>query len=713
MNLLRDGRNGALGLLVWLGAGMAALAGIDAQSMPFSNNFDYVAGTTVQSLTNSGWDASSSSVQVQTNVVCVDTSSVVLPQNTVLTNWVAGVMTNVWTDFHVQMEAHNEANEVAASSNAVIQVGLDRTGYLQVYDKQSGWLTLSNTVRGAVVTAYTNGQWGRVTLFQNYATQQCAVFLDGVLIKERLPFGTNVTACSSFRVESGNASSSYFDNFSMTRAIPAGLPDAQEIDDFGYLAPTLNVGPGQAYTTIQSAINAALDRYVIHVTNGSYTENVTINHALGGITGGVFTINGSLAVASGLSIYSRVGFTSGDLSVSNGSVFSVTGSLTASNTVTCTGAVLTVSGSMTNRDMTLGTNSITTIGQNLRGNNLTLQSGARLTVGGTLSVTGAVTIAATATLVANGQVAGHDVTISGGLVIGAGGGLTATNLTLGSGGTLTFTNANVTVSNLVIGTGASLVVSNGTVVANGMTFTGSFTLDEHWGNASASSVLPYQENFDIYQPGLALTALDFRGWGASDSSVAVEQGRYISASNGVDIGFFKALSNRVNAVGVSQVWTDFRAILNYDANDLTTAVNSAAAFMAVVTTNGYLSLYNRLTASWEICTNDIWRNPVARQTGQWSRVSVLCDYNTKKCAVFLDSALLRQEFPFINPGLVSNSVFSLVNEATNAAALDNFYVGATYPASLTNDVNGNDIPDALEILRTDDILSSGSVFRIR
>lgn len=702
-----------VGSLFWLGAGLVALAGPVVQTIPFSNNFDYAAGTTLQTLTNAGWEASSASVQVQTNVVCVDTSSVILPQNTALTNWVSGAMTNVWTDFYVQMEPHNDTHDAVATSNAVIEVALDRSGYLQAYDRQNGWLTLSNTVRGASVTAYTNGQWGRVTVFQNYASKQCAVFLDGTLIKELLPFVSNVTACARFRMEGGEMAASYFDNFSMTRSIPAGLADGAEIDAAGYLAKTLTVGPGQTYSTIQSAINAALDRYTINVMNGTYAENVTINHALGGITGGVFTINGTLAIASGLSIASQVGFTSGDLSVSNGSVLAVTGSILASNVLSGTGTVLTVSGSVTNGAMTLGTNSITTIGQNLSGSSLTLHAGARLTVGGMLSVTGVVSVSATATLVANGLVSGHDITVNGGLVLGSGGGITATNLTVGNACTLTITNANVTVGNLSIGAGGRLVVLNGTVVANGMTFTGTFTLDGNWGVASASSVMPYEENFDIFQPGLPLNALGFRGWGASDSSVAVEHTRYYSSGNGVDIGFNQALSNRVNAVGTAQVWTDLRFIPTYDANDVTSDVRSVAAFMAVVTTNGYFSLYNRIHSAWEVCTNDVWQNPVARQTGQWSRVSVLCDYNTKQCAFFLDGVLLRQGFPFINPNATSNSGFSLMNDETNAACLDNVYVGGTYPPTLNSDMNGNGMPDAQEILITDDIFRRGTIFKFR
>lgn len=699
--------------ILWLGTGLSALAGPVPQVIPFSNNFDYAAGTPVQSLTNEGWDASSASIQVQTNIVCADTSAVVVPQATALTNWITGAMTKVWTDFHVMMESNNDTTAVAATSNAVINVFLDRQGYLEVFDRQSGWLALSNAVRGTPVTAFTNGQWGRLTLFQDYTTNQCAVFLDGILLKERLTFVSNRTACSRFRIEGGSTSSSYLDNFSMTESVPTGLADGAEIGTYGYLAFTLLVGTGLPYTTIQSALDAALDRYTINITNGTYAENVAINHNLAGITGGVFTINGTLAVAPGLAITSSVGFSSGHLTVSNQSVLSVAGSLHAGNVTTCTGAVVSISGGVTNVDMTLGTNSTTTIGQHLSGSNLTLQAGASLTVGGTLSLAGALAVAPSATLGASGPLAASSVAVNGQLSLGTGGGITASNLVLGSAASLYLTNANVSVSNLAIGAGCRLVVTNGTVVANGLTFSGTFVLDEYWGMPFACSTLPYEENFDIYQAGLSATSLGFKGWRASASGVAVEQGRYFSESNAVQIGYNRALSNCVNGAGVAQVWTDFRIIPTYDANDGTAAVNAAAAFMAVVTSNGYLSLFNRLQSAWETCTNDIWQNPVPRQTGQWSRVSVLCDYSTKECAVFLDGVLLRQRFPFINPSLASNSILTVMNDQTSATFLDNVYLGAAYPASLTNDINRNGMPDAQEILIYDDILRSGTIYRIR
>ncbi len=627
MDLSREIRCAAAGVAIWLTLGVVAQAGPVPQMIPFSNRFDYAAGTTVKSLTIDGWDASSLLVVVQTNVVWADASAVELPQNTTLSNAVTpGGATNVWTDFQVCLEPRLDVTDDAVQSNASIQVNLVDSGYLQTYDRLNGWLTLSNTAWGSALTALTNGQWARITLCQNYVSHQSALFLDGTLIKERLPFISNVTSCARFRMDGGGTTSSYFDNFGMDRTMPGGLPnnwdgagltDAQEIDAYGYLAFTFNVGPSQAYTTIQAAVNAALDRYTINVTPGIYTEDVSIAHSLAGLTGGVVTVNGSLSIGAG-AVVGASGLACSNLTVANAGNLTVSGSLTAVS-------------------------------------NVAVAAGGRLTVNGAL---------------------------------------VASHLTIGSGG--------------------RVVITNGSLQADGFTLTGSFSLDERWGNMQARSTLTFQDDFEIYPAGMPLSVAGFRGWGASDSSVVVEQTRSYGVDKAVDLGYGRTLSNRVSSGTATQVWTDLRAVMCYAADDDPTEVRSNASVMMVTTTNGYVSLYNRTSGTWDVCRRDAWGNALAPLTnGQWIRISVMNDFASKQSAIFLDGVLVRQQFPFINTNLTSYSTFSMANEQTNAACLDEVYIGGQYPPTLTNDVNGNLVPDAQEIALTGDIFPHGSVFKFR
>ena len=73
-------------------------------------------------------------------------------------------------------------------------------------------------------------------------------------------------------------------------------------------AATIYVGPGETYTTIQSAINAASDGDTIKVAAGTYDEQVVINKSLTleGAGGDLTKIKPSQTTASGFQLFSRV-----------------------------------------------------------------------------------------------------------------------------------------------------------------------------------------------------------------------------------------------------------------------------------------------------------------------------------------------------------------------------------------------------------------------
>jgi len=745
---------------MWLWAVTAGLAAPVAQTIPFSNGFEYAAGTLVSGIT--GWDASASSVLVETDTVWDGVAAVVVPASTVVSNAIVNTaMTNVWTECYLRMEPHAEVGAASVNSNAVIDINLDTSGYLQAYAGSNGWLTLSNTVWGQAVPAVTNGQWVRVTVCQDYVTHQCAVFLNGQLVTELLPFvNTNVNACSSFRLEGGSSASSYLDDFAIGRPYPAtltndwngaGLTDAQEIDTYGYLAFTLNVGTGLTYTTIQSAVDAALPRYTVNVMAGTYAENVFIAQSLAGLTGGPFAVNGSLGIGPG-AVVNVSGLTScGNLGISNAATLYLAGALSTSNVTVGAGGVLTgtaftVNGTLSldmgavmrassvtcSGDLGLSNTASLIVAGAVSASNVTIGAGALLTAGA-FTVNGAFSMDTSAVVQANSltcsgnlsvsnaanlTVAGAlsagtmNVTIGVGAVVRAGG-LTCSNLSVSSTGSLTVVGA-VAATHLTIGQGGTVVITNGSLQADGLVLTGSFTLDSRWNNQQARSTLTFQDNFDSYQAGTPLALLGYRGWGVSDGSMIVESSRAYSGANAVDVGYRMALSNRVDSTGAVQVWTDLRGILSYNANDGVSDVRSNAAFMLVVTTNGYLSVYNRTNGAWDVCTSDVWQNPVLPLTnGQWSRISVDNNFGTKQCAVFLNGVLLRQRLPFINTNLASYSVVTVDNLETNSACVDDMYISAAYPASLTNDVNNNGAPDAQEISVTGDVFTRGSVFKFR
>lgn len=357
-------------LLVLIRAGVAP-GDVTVQGLPFTATFEsYPPGASLQGYSNDGWSASSPGVVIETNVVWTNNiapnvKAVEVPPEMLVTHAVThpAPATNVWTDCELMMVQDKLETPPDVNSNAVIQLYVDRNGVLRVYDMTAGgWAQLTNNVLGSNVTALATGQWARVSINQNYQTHQCAIFLDGVALRDRLPFVSNVTQCSQFRLDGAAGESLYFDNYAMTLAAPAALTadlnhdntaDAQEIEAHGYVARTLMVGAGQAFTTIQAAVNAALGRDVINIAAGTYAEDVVISHAVGGLTGAVFTVNGTLTVGAGVMVTSQVGFASTHLVVNDGGQLAV-----ANGTLTADGLVL--SGTFTVGD-TWGIQGLSTI----------------------------------------------------------------------------------------------------------------------------------------------------------------------------------------------------------------------------------------------------------------------------------------------------------------------------------------------------------------
>ena len=108
MDLAYRFRRSSAGIVVWLFGVTVGLAVPVAQTIPFSNGFEYAPGTLVSTLTTNGWDASSPLVVVQTNAVWDGAAAVELPACTnayVLSNAVvAAALTNVWTECYLRLE---------------------------------------------------------------------------------------------------------------------------------------------------------------------------------------------------------------------------------------------------------------------------------------------------------------------------------------------------------------------------------------------------------------------------------------------------------------------------------------------------------------------------------------------------------------------------------------------------------------------------------
>jgi hypothetical protein len=609
---------GLLGILV------LGLVGKSLAAVPLWDNFEsYVYGSTLSG--QGGWGADAS-VTVSSNVFGEVTKLGALPPNTAATNAVpVGADGQVWTEFQICDATRLVPSSLPlVNSSAVVMVGVTTNGYAVVYNTASnGWDFCTNNARGLAVTGLSSGVWATVSVYEDFANTNVAVFLNGQLLRLNLPFiNTSASAYSGLRFNSGAASTGYVDNVYVSNSIPSsltnlssttdldgdGMPDAVEIMQYGGLA---KVVPGD-YSTFAAAVAAAPVGGRIVVSNGTYAT-----------------------------------------------------SLALSNGVTLIGAVLAANAT-----------------------NLTFQ--------------GAMTVTTGMVEVASGQ-----FTVTG-------------QVSIAAGGLLTISNTAANFSGLMIGSGGLVQVVNGSVTANGVTMTGTFTLDSKCGTAITASLLNHTDDFEAYPMNLPLVLCGGAGWGASDGRSIVQGAVTNSGFKAAKVVANTALSNTVSgAEDLKKVWTDM--YLNDSAVKYPgipyPATNANRAVVFFVNTNNHVVVWN--SNAWDECATDALGNqaPIAA-TGTWFRVSVFEDFTAQKVAFFLNGQLLRQQVPFVSR--VERYQGISFSAGAGAAYLDDVKIWTNMPPSLTNysqsvvDLNHDGLADAVQISQVGIIYNPrGTVFKIR
>ena len=323
---------------------------------------------------------------------------------------------------------------------------------------------------------------------------------------------------------------------------------------------------------------------------------------------------------------------------------------------------------------------------------LTVAAGKTVTVA--VGFTSSLTVSGTVALAQGVTVSGAAVTVSGTISV-------ATN------------NAQLLAGNLnLIGSGT--VVDVGGRVADagaGVDMTGGFTLDAGTWHAPAVASLDFVEDFERYADNTQVQSLGFRGWGASATDVLVMAGQGYGNSKGLVLPSGDLVSNRITTAQ-TRVWTDFRVkpVLGL-ANP---ALSTNTAFLCYVATDGFLNVWS--AGAWSACTNYVNGDPVqAMSTDAYARVTAFLNFETHEAAVFIGGKLVREGVGFpAGATIPSFSRFAALN-GSDIAFLDNVDITMNFPADLTADLDGDGIPDALEMQRYGTLAArpTGTVFRFR
>ena len=681
-----------------------------AASIPFQQGFEtFLDGTSLNSssLTNQGWGASSNTVAIRTVSAVPDavrgTNALAIPEGLTASNVVTSVTpnTNVWVDMFVNTNMTMSVNLIGDESvdtNLTVEVFLNTNGCPVVWNPASNaWIVCSQDAWQTNVSVFNTSQWARITLCENYSNRTATLFMNEHLILSGLRFiNTNKSSYSMFAADSGSALTSYVDEVSVTYAPPANMADVDD-DGMSEAEEIQLFGNTTTWTWRTVTVAATNHGTVTPFTPFSIRPGGQTNFMLAAdVAYGVDSVstNGTLAVSfagrprtTSFTLSNVLADTTLDVN------FAYTGlRLVPSDYLTLqtaigaarTGDTIIVSAGSYTNDVTLGQS------LGLVGTNVTIQGALNLSGGATGTLAGCV-----------------GVTVTGGVTV-AGGSL------------LVVSNGTVDVGTLTIQAGGTVQVVNATAfTADGVTRTGTFTLDSGWGTTVTPQVPPYSDTFERYALGTKLSRMGYYGWDTTSNNVVI-QNTYAQSNQAVEIPARASLASAMTTTPASNVWFE---LYYQDTNRIPASmatldiVDTNVAVMAFINTNGYVTVFEPVSNQWDVCSNDARGVSVSSRTNDaWVRITVNENYTRGKAAVFLNGRLLRQDLRFINTNLFNSGRFHVESGISGPTYLDTYSVRTNWVGVVSDDRDDDAWPDAMEIDQYGNTAKDpgvGSVYMIR
>lgn len=210
------------------------------------------------------------------------------------------------------------------------------------------------------------------------------------------------------------------------------------------------------------------------------------------------------------------------------------------------------------------------------------------------------------------------------------------------------------------------------------------------------------EDFEAYGT-VPTNVMDIgHGWGASSNTVVVESVAFtnpVAPNQAACVTPGQLMTNAVSMVN-DRLWTEAWLVgTNFMTPDSAPPADTSAVFMVALSTNGYLTLCNPTSLEWEVCSTDAANVAIAGTltTGEWVRVSVFQNYQTRKVAIFLNDRLIRKELPFINTNRATYETLHFDGAGAGAIHVDNVIVSNSTPPGLVSDSDNDGRPDAEEL----------------
>lgn len=211
--------------------------------------------------------------------------------------------------------------------------------------------------------------------------------------------------------------------------------------------------------------------------------------------------------------------------------------------------------------------------------------------------------------------------------------------------------------------------------------------------AAPNTNLNWSDDFESY-PDKTPLALGTNGWYASSTNAQVQTEVYETGTRAAAIPMDTALTNRFASMSPTNIWLRFRVRPVLAHCPFPALVNTNAASIIFVTSNGFFGTCNGNITNWNTCSNTLAGVPYDPMTpDEWVTIHMRNDYATKKWSLFGKNLFLADQVPFLNTNATFRS-FSFYN-GIHTTFLDNVQVLTNFPADLAAD-GGDWLPD-LEI----------------
>jgi hypothetical protein len=325
---------------------------------------------------------------------------------------------------------------------------------------------------------------------------------------------------------------------------------------------------------------------------------------------------------------------------------------------------------------------------------------------------GNMTVASGSSVTFSNSVNSGDLLLTGTVAMASGQNFTSTTATVV--GNLGFTGDGDFVVNTSLSVSGQVNFDTGRLLytAGGIDMSGTFTISNTWGSA-ATMGLPFADNFDLYATNTVVTNLGFRGWGASDGTVKI-QNAYARSGNAVVLPDGTVLSNRISSTA-TKVWTDYYIRPAWGVEPAAPPTSSSS-FLSYVNASGYLTVATN-GGGWVVCSNlqDAARSPASvLASNDFTRVTVCQDLSgAGKFAVFVSSNLVAQGLSA--PATITTYSSFVANNTDGSAYLDDVLIATDVPSGLSSDLDGDGLADAYEVNSFGLITAqpNGGVFKLR